>query len=297
MSTPATEIRRPTSEEDITKEALRRTEAAPDPRFREIMLSLIRHLHSFVKEVQLTEAEWWQAIKFLTDTGHITDDKRQEWILLSDTLGVSMMVDLISHRKPEGYTESTVFGPFHREGAPERKPGEDISIRGGDGTLCFISGRVVNADGKPIAHAALDVWQAAPDGMYDVQDESLEGHIHMRGIYHTDEQGRYLVRTRRPVSYPVPYDGPVGKMIDACGRHPWRPAHVHFVVSANGYDSLTTHLFDSVDKYLTSDVVFGVKPSLIVEFKEHLPGSGEATRFGVNEPFVTAEYDFVLKAK
>jgi protocatechuate 3,4-dioxygenase beta subunit len=297
MSTPAAEIRRPTSEDDITKEALRRTEAAKDPRFREIMLSLIKHLHSFVKDVQLTEPEWWAAIKFLTDTGHITNDVRQEWILLSDTLGVSMMVDLISHRKPEGYTESTVFGPFHRDGSPELGPGDDMSSKPGGGTLCFISGRVLDGDGQPISGAKLDCWQAAPDGMYDVQDASLEGHIHMRGIYTTDSEGRFLVKTRRPVSYPIPYDGPVGKMIDACGRHPWRPAHVHFLVSATGYESLTTHLFDSVDKYLQSDAVFGVKPSLVVEFKDHAPGSVLAKELGADVPFVTAEYDFILKAK
>jgi catechol 1,2-dioxygenase len=282
-----------TTEDDITNETLRRFEGTPDPRLREIMLSLTRHLHGFIKEVQLTEGEWFEAIQFLTATGHKCDDIRQEFILLSDTLGVSMVVDLISHRKPAGATESTVFGPFHRPGAPEMAHGASIS--GADaGTPCVVHGRVLDTAGRPIANAQLDVWQANSEGFYDSQLSDPEN-LKMRGLFHTDKDGRFLVKTTRPVHYEIPTDGPVGRMLRATNRHGWRPAHVHFVVSAEGYEPVTTHIFDSIDPYLKSDAVFGVKESLIVDFQEHQPGDAAAKEFGMDTPFVTAEYDFVLK--
>lgn len=289
-----TKLTTTTTEDDITQETLRRFEGTPDPRLREIMLSLVRHLHGFVKDVQLTEAEWFDAIAFLTATGQTCNDHRQEFILLSDTLGVSMVVDLINHRKPAGATESTVFGPFHRPGAPEMPFGGDIAGPGAKGTPAVVHGRVLDPSGAPIVNALLDVWQANDDGFYDSQLPDPE-QLRMRGRFRSDANGRYMVKTTRPVNYPIPSDGPVGLMLRATDRHPWRPAHVHFVVSADGYEPVTTHLFDSVDPYLTSDAVFGVKDSLIVNFEEHAPEDEAASRFGMRQPFVTAEYDFILK--
>lgn len=278
----ATIAKQVTTEDDITNEALRRFEGTADPRLREIMLSLVRHLHAFVKEVQLTEAEWFEGIRFLTATGQTCTDIRQEFILLSDTMGVSMVVDLISHRKPAGATESTVFGPFHREGAPELPMGTTIAPRDTAGVPTTISGRVLDTAGTPIEGAVLDVWQANSEGFYDSQLPNSD-ELHMRGKFRTGKEGTYVVRTTRPVHYQIPTDGPVGQMLKATNRHPWRPAHTHFVVSASGYEPVTTHIFDSIDPYLKSDAVFGVKDSLIVDFTTN--DKGEAT----------AEFDFVLK--
>jgi hydroxyquinol 1,2-dioxygenase len=283
------------TEDDITVEVLERFGATQDPRLRQIMLSLVKHLHVFVKDVELTEAEWFQAIEILTEAGRMCSDKRQEFILLSDTLGVSMVVDLISHRKPDGATESTVFGPFHRLGAPEMPAGGNIAHRDKTGTPTLVSGRVLDLDGKPIAGALLDVWQTQSSGLYDSQDESLGGELHMRGKFRTDAEGRYLIRTVLPVHYPIPSDGPVGRMLRATGRHPWRPAHIHFVVSADGYEPVTTHIFDRRDEYLSSDAVFAVKDSLICDFVRHDTAEGEAVRLGVDPPYCTATFDFRLK--
>ena len=270
------------TEDDITAEVLQRFAETPDPRLRQIMLGLIKHLHAFVKEVELTEA------------GRMCSDKRQEFILFSDTLGVSMVVDLISHRKPDGATESTVFGPFHRLGAPELPAGGNIAHLDKTGTPTLVSGRVLDLDGKPIAGALLDVWQAQSSGLYDSQDASLDG-MHMRGKFRADAEGRFLVRTVRPVNYPIPSDGPVGRMLRATGRHPWRPAHIHFVVSADGYEPVTTHIFDRTDEYLGSDAVFAVKDSLICDFVLHDAATSEAARAGITPPFLTADFDFHLK--
>jgi protocatechuate 3,4-dioxygenase beta subunit len=290
-----TSSRRSTTEDDITAEVLRRFENTPDARLREIMLALVRHLHGFVKEVNLTEAEWFEAIRFLTETGRMCDDKRQEFILLSDTLGVSMAVDLINHRKPEGATESTVFGPFHRDGAPDMAPGGNIAPRDARGVPMLISGRVIDLAGRPIAGARLDVWQADSSGLYDSQHGD-GAEMHMRGMFHTDHEGHYLVRTVRPVHYAIPNDGPVGRMLRATNRHPWRPAHVHFVVSADGYEPVTTHIFDDSDPYLESDTVFAVKDSLICHFVRHDDDDDARVReLGIDPPFYTVDFDFVLK--
>ena len=285
-----------TTEDDITAETLRRFEGTPDPRLREIMTSLTRHLHGFIKDVQLTEQEWFAAITFLTATGHTCDDNRQEFILLSDTLGVSMVVDLISHRKPAGATESTVFGPFHRAGAPELPMGASIAPTGDPGTPAVLSGRVVDTSGQPVAGALLDVWQANSEGFYDSQLANPND-LQMRGKFRTGADGRYVVKTTRPVHYQIPTDGPVGVMLNATNRHPWRPAHVHFAVSADGFEPVTTHVFDSIDPYLKSDAVFGVKESLVVEFEGHAARDAVARQFDVEPPFVTAEFDFVLKRR
>jgi hydroxyquinol 1,2-dioxygenase len=287
-------LRRSTTEDDITAAVLARFSGTADPRLRQIMAALIEHLHAFVKEVELTEAEWFQAIEILTEAGKMCSDKRQEFILFSDTLGVSMVVDLIDHRKPEGATESTVFGPFHRLGAPEMPPGGNIAHRDMTGAPALVSGRVLDLDGKPIANAELDVWQTQSNGLYDAQDEHPD-ELHMRGKFHTDGAGRYLLRTVVPVNYPIPSDGPVGAMLKATGRHPMRPAHIHFVVTADGYDGVTTHIFDRTDPYLESDAVFAVKDSLVCDFTRHDTPTQEAAALGMAGPVYTAEFDFVLK--
>jgi hydroxyquinol 1,2-dioxygenase len=282
------------TEDEITAEVLRRFGETPEPRLREIMLSLIGHLHAFVREVGLTEAEWFQAIAILTEAGRMCSDKRQEFILFSDTLGASMVVDLLNHRKPDGATESTVFGPFHRQGALEMPWGGNIARLDKTGMPALVGGQVVDLDGRPIEGALLDVWQAQSSGLYDSQDANLH-EMHMRGKFRTDGEGRFLVRTVRPVHYPIPSDGPVGAMLRATGRHPWRPAHIHFVVSAEGYEPVTTHIFDRQDEYLTSDAVFAVKESLICDFEKHDAADTEAGRLGIVPPYCAARFDFCLK--
>jgi catechol 1,2-dioxygenase len=259
------------------------------------MQSLVKHVHAFVRDVELTEEEWFQGVGFLTATGQMCDDARQEFILLSDTLGVSMVVDLINHRKPAGTTESTVFGPFHRDGVPDLAAGENMAPRDTGGQPLVLAGHVLDTSGQPIAGAALDVWQSDSKGFYD-QQLSPETPQHMRGVFHTDAEGRYLIRSTRPVAYTIPDDGPVGKMLRATNRHPWRPAHVHFVVSADGFEPVTTHIFDSIDKYLESDTVFAVKDSLICTFAEHDVPDEVAKRLGISGAYASVDFDFVLKS-
>ncbi len=255
-----------------------------DPRMQEIMSSLVRHLHAFIKDVELTTPEWEAAIAFLTETGHMCSDTRQEFILLSDTLGVSMLVDAINHRRPDGATENTVFGPFHVEGAPERAMGDTISLDG-KGESCTFEGRVLDLDGNPIEGAIIDVWSDNADGYYDVQQPDIQPKWNNRGIFRTGPDGRYSFRGIKPVSYPIPDDGPVGRMLTALGRHPWRPAHLHFLIHGDGFESVTTHTFVGGDPHLESDCVFGVKETLIAPF-EHTPGGETEWR---------STYDFVLK--
>ncbi|MGH2585104.1 MAG: intradiol ring-cleavage dioxygenase [Dehalococcoidia bacterium] len=276
----------------ITESVLRSLDQTPDPRLKTIMTSLIRHLHDFVREVELTEAEWMQAIQFLTRVGQMCDDRRQEFILLSDTLGVSMLVDAINHRADGDATESTVLGPFYCEGARELPAGASISLDG-EGEPAIVSGRVLSADGMPIAGAVLDVWEGNEDGLYEQQDPD-QPDMNLRGRFRTDAEGRYEIVAIKPVSYPVPDDGPVGEMLRSLGRHPYRPAHIHFIVSADGHLPLTTHLFAKGDEYLDSDAVFGTKDSLIVDFIRN-DSAEEASRHGVHMPFYMVEYDFVLK--
>jgi hydroxyquinol 1,2-dioxygenase len=280
------------TEANLTEAVLGKLEGAADPRFKQIMTSLIRHLHAFVREVELTEEEWFTGIQFLTATGQKCDDKRQEYILLSDTLGVSMLVDAINHRKPSGATESTVLGPFYVEGAPERPLGANIA-EGVEGEPTFFSGRVRAPDGRPIAGATLDLWSTDGEGWYDVQLKGNEG-MRARGKIKTDGDGRYRFWTIKPVSYPIPTDGPVGKMLLKMGRHPYRPAHTHMIVSAPGYETVTTHVFVESDPYLESDAVFGVKNSLVANFTRHEPGVAPDGK-RMNVPYYTVGYDFGLK--
>jgi len=279
------------SEMQITANALKSLEGVQNPRLKRIMTSLITHLHAFVREVELTEDEWFQGIQFLTRTGQMCDDRRQEFILLSDTLGVSMLVDAINHRTNGIATASTVLGPFYREGAAELPYGASIS-KDGRGEPVVITGRVLSIDGAPIAGATLDVWEANDHGLYEQQDPN-QPEMNLRGRFRTDAEGRYKIIAIKPVSYSIPDDGPVGQMLRALGRHPYRPAHIHFIVSAPGYRSLVTHLFVEGDPYLESDVVFGTKDSLVVPF---IPNTSEeaAARHDVKTPFWIVNYDFVL---
>ena len=255
-----------------------------DPRLAQVMSSLVRHLHAFVKDVTLTEAEWETAIGFLTRTGQMCSDTRQEFILLSDVLGVSMLVDAVNNRKPAGSTPSTVFGPFHVDGVPEREMGANISLDG-VGEPCLFKGRVVDLDGHPIAGATVDVWSDNADGFYDVQQPDTQPQHNNRGVFRTGADGRYWFTGIKPVSYPIPDDGPVGEMLGHLGRHPYRPAHMHFMVTAPGYARLITHTFVAGDEYLKSDAVFGVKAPLIVDFIRNEDTDG---------PAWLAAYDFVL---
>lgn len=276
----------------LTEQVVASFASTPDARLRTLMQSLVRHIHAFVRETEPTEAEWMSAIRFLTETGKMCDDVvRQEFILLSDTLGVSMLVDAINHRFATGATDTTVFGPFYIKGMPERAYGENMAFT--PGTPVVVRGQVRTTDGTPIANAVLDVWQTAENGMYSGQDTG-QPHGNLRGRYRTDAEGRYAITTILPVSYPIPTDGPVGKMLEATGRHPWRPAHLHFMIDAPGHRTLVTHLFDKDDKYLESDAVFGVKPSLLVAYRDRSAGDELARRFNLDGPYREANYDFVL---
>ncbi|WP_028215322.1 intradiol ring-cleavage dioxygenase [Paraburkholderia mimosarum] len=276
----------------LTEQVVASFASTPDARLRTLMQSLVRHIHAFVRETEPTEAEWMSAIRFLTETGKMCDDVvRQEFILLSDTLGVSMLVDAINHRFATGATDTTVFGPFYIKGMPERAYGENMAFT--PGTPVIVRGQVRTTDGTPIVNAVLDVWQTAENGMYSGQDTG-QPHGNLRGRYRTDAEGRYAITTILPVSYHIPTDGPVGRMLNATGRHPWRPAHLHFMIEAPGHRTLVTHLFDKDDKYLESDAVFGVKPSLLVAYRERPAGDELARRFNLDGPYREANYDFVL---
>jgi hydroxyquinol 1,2-dioxygenase len=249
----------------LTASVLASFESCADNRLRQIMQSLVRHLHDFVVDVSLTEAEWAAAISALTATGQITDETRQEFILWSDTLGVSMLVDAIAHPQPAGATESTVLGPFYVPGSPLREPGANIAEMDA-GTPAWVTGRVLDLHGRPIYGAEIDVWQNGDNRLYAVQDTDAPDH-HLRGRFRTDPDGQFAFAAVRPVPYPIPSDGPVGRMLSRTGRHPWRPAHIHIVVRADGFATLVTHIFDADSEYLDRDTVFAVKPSLIRRFE------------------------------
>ncbi|MCL4296956.1 MAG: intradiol ring-cleavage dioxygenase [Anaerolineae bacterium] len=280
------------TEENVTEVVSKSFANTQNPRLKEILTSLVKHLHAFVREVELTEEEWLYGIQFLTRTGHMCDDKRQEFILLSDTLGVTTLKDIINNRKPPGVTEYTILGPFYVEDAPELPAMADIAGNT-PGEPVLVSGRVTDPSGQPLAGALLDVWQASAEGFYDVQLPS-QTELNLRGKFRTDAEGRYAFRTIKPSFYPIPGDGPVGQMLKAAGRHPYRPAHIHFIVSAEGYAPVTTEIFVEGDPYLDSDAVFGVRSSLVVDFVRS-ESAEEAARYGVTAPFSTVEYDFVLQ--
>lgn len=275
-------------EQSITDAVTRRLEGATSPRVREVSEALVRHLHAFVREVEPTMEEWWQGVDFLTRTGHMCSATRQEFVLLSDTLGISMLVDAINHRSG-GATESTVLGPFYVDDPPRAELGADIS-GGQTGERLLVEGTVRGLDGPAIAGATVDTWHSDTEGYYDIQHE---GDTYMRARFTTDDQGRFRFWSIVPSSYAIPADGPIGEMLEAQGRHPYRPAHVHFMITARGCRPLVTHLFVAGDEYLGSDAVFAVKESLICELERH-PAEVAMDGTTVAEPYARLAYDFVL---
>jgi len=280
------------SEENLTDLALKQWEACHSPRLRLIMQSLVKHLHGFVRDVDLKQDEWLMAVDWLAKTGKLSSEKRQEFILLSDVLGISMLVDSINHRFPDGATPSTVIGPFHIDDSPELPMGANVA-EGLAGETCFLIGSVKDMNGKPVEGAKLDIWQADADGLYESQlgvDEPT-----LRAVFHTGADGNYVIRTIAPPGYSIPMDGTVGDLLRKTDISHFRPAHIHFYISAPGYESLITHLFKKGAKYIDSDVVFGVKDKLIVEFQKHPAGKTPTGEIS-SEPFVVVNYDFVLSA-
>ncbi|MGN7737788.1 dioxygenase family protein [Ensifer sp. R-19] len=257
------------------------------PRLAEVMTCLVKHLHAFVREINLSQEDWETGISFLTRTGQICTEERQEFILLSDTLGLSMLVDAINNRRPEGATENTVLGPFFVAGAPIRNAGDRITLDG-KGEGCLFEGHVMDLDGKPIEGARIDVWSDNADGYYDVQQPEVQPKWNNRGTFFTGPDGCYRFVGIKPISYPIPDDGPVGKMLEALGRHPYRPAHMHYMVHADGFQKLVTHTFVGGDPYLASDTVFGVKRSLVAAFERTMDGE---TPWRSEYNFVLARYD------
>jgi protocatechuate 3,4-dioxygenase beta subunit len=263
----------------------------PDARLRSILESLVTHLHGFVRDVRPTIGEWEQAIDFLTATGQMCTDTRQEFILLSDVLGVSMLVETIN--ESVGATDSTVLGPFHVVESPPRSLGDSIDLVG-TGTPCVVTGRVVSVSGSPLPGALIDVWQANDQGFYDVQQPGVQPLTNGRGLFTADGDGAFWFRTIVPSYYPIPTDGPVGVLLGATRRHPNRPAHIHFIVEASGYRPLTTHIFVAGSPYIESDAVFAVKKSLITDFGE-VNDPAEAEQYGVSAPFRHADFNIVLQ--
>lgn len=269
------------TEENITDAAIATLENAATPRLKQVMGSLIKHLHAFIRDVEPTEKEWLVGVKLLTKVGQKCDDVRQEYILFSDVLGATILVDAINHRKQGGATESSVLGPFYLEGAPEVASGSDLTGET-QGEPVVVRGRVKDVQGNPVPAAELDIWQTAPNGLYDIQDPG-QPEFNLRAKVRAGPDGAYEFRTMKPVSYPIPSDGPVGALMRAVGRHFHRPAHIHFIVSAKGYEPVITQLFTEGDEYLDSDAVFGVKESLVVDYVKQ--GDGD----------YTVEFDFVLE--
>lgn len=280
------------TEENSAEVVSGRNVNAESDRLREVMEVITRKLHEAVKEIEPTREEWMQAIAFLTRTGHMCTDWRQEFILLSDVLGVSMLVDAINSRRPGGASENTVLGPFHVADAPVYPMGANICLdrKGQD---MVVRGRIVDTGGNPVKGARIDVWQANDEGFYDVQQKGIQPDFNLRGVFVTGEDGTYWFRGVKPKFYPIPDDGPVGELLGRLGRHPYRPAHLHYIISAEGYDTLTTHIFDPDDPYIESDAVFGVKQSLLAEFRTN--DDPEAARaVGFDGPFLEVDFDFVL---
>jgi hydroxyquinol 1,2-dioxygenase len=275
------------TEETSAKVVTDRNAKAQNPRLKAVMEVITRKLHEAVKEIEPTEGEWFDAIMFLTQTGQACTDWRQEFILLSDVLGVSMLVDAINNRKPSGASESTVLGPFHVPDAPEMAMGADICLDH-KGDHMFVHGRILDTAGNPVAGAKIDVWQANDEGFYDVQQKGIQPDFNLRGVFRTGADGSYSFRAVKPKFYPIPADGTVGNLLAALGRHPYRPAHLHYIIEAEGYARLVTHVFDPDDPYIRSDAVFGVKESLMATFRPVTEGPA------FTGPYFDLEYDFTL---
>lgn len=278
-------------EADLVDRVVRSFADCPDPRLKQVMTSLVRHLHAFARDVRLTEAEWAKGIEFLTAAGHITDDKRQEFILLSDVLGLSMQTIAINNEAYGNATEATVFGPFFVEGSPQVPIGGDIA-GGAPGEPCWVSGTVADSEGNPVAGARIEVWEADEKGLYDVQ--YADGRTAARAHLFSDERGRYAFWAITPTPYPIPHDGPVGQMLEAVGRSPMRASHLHFMVSAAGCRTLVTHIFVRGDDHLDSDTVFGVKDSLVRDFVQREPGTPTPDGRAVDGTWSEVEFDIVL---
>jgi hydroxyquinol 1,2-dioxygenase len=281
------------TEETATDAVIDSFAPSTDPRLREILTGLVRHLHAFAKEVELTIPEWNAGIDFLTRTGQKCDADRQEFILLSDVLGVSMLTETINNRKFGVATESTVLGPFHVVESPALDSGANID-HVGTGTPCVVTGRVASADGTPLPGAQVDVWQASDQGFYDVQQPDVQPRGNGRGLFTADAEGRFWFRTVVPAYYPIPADGPAGELLLATGRHAFRPAHIHFIVTAPGHRDLTTHIFVADSEYIESDTVFAVKKSLVVDFEE-VGDPALARKWGVPIPFRHADVEIVMQ--
>ena len=282
------------NEENSADVVISRIAKSTEPRLAEIVGVITRHLHAAIKEIEPMQDEWMSAIQFLTATGHMSDDWRQEFILLSDVLGVSMLVDAINNRKPSGASESTVLGPFHVPNVPELPMGANICLDG-KGEPMLIKGRIMSTDGTPISGAKIDVWQTNDDGFYDVQQKGIQPDFNLRGVFRTSEDGTYRFWGAKPRFYPIPDDGPVGKMLESLGRHPYRPAHLHYIIEAEGFQKLVTHIFDPDDEYIHSDAVFGVKKSLLAKF-ELIENPEIIAIEGANSSFYKVVHDFVLAA-
>jgi hydroxyquinol 1,2-dioxygenase len=281
-------------ESNITAAVLERFSGSQTPRVRLISEALVRHLHDFIREIEPSFEEWEAGIKFLTSIGAKCTSTRQEFILLSDTLGASMLVDAINHRLPKGATETTVLGPFFVQGAPILTVGADIAA-GKPGERLLIQGSVRDSDGAPIPDATIDVWHSDKEGFYDVQHYDEGGDVTMRGRFTSDNSGRFWLWSIVPAFYPIPDDGPVGDMLRAQGRHPYRPAHVHFMIAAPGCETLVTHVFIDGDKYLDSDVVFGVKDSLVRKLERREAGTSPYADGPTSDrPYAIMAYDFAL---
>jgi catechol 1,2-dioxygenase len=280
------------TEANVTEAVVQQFAAASDPRLKEVMSALVRHLHAFAREVQLTEAEWLQGIQFLTRAGQMCDTVRQEFILLSDTLGLSTLVDALHHQRGPRATENSLLGPFFRDDAAELPLRSNIAQTAGE--PLWMHGRVLSTQGEPIVGACLEIWQSATNGQYEGQDPQQPAG-NLRAKLRSDANGDYAFRTIKPTSYPIPTDGPVGQLLEGLGRHPYRPAHVHFKVSAPGYETLVTELFSAGDPYLDSDAVFGVKSSLVLEFT-HNDAARASADYVFEGPFYEARYDFKLEA-
>jgi hydroxyquinol 1,2-dioxygenase len=283
------------TEKTLTDIVLERWSDIPDPRLKKVMTALVKHVHAFVREIEPTQAEWATAIDFLTRTGKMCDDKRQEFVLFSDVLGVSMLVDAINHRQSNGATPSTVEGPFHVPDAPPMANGANMAANA-PGIPCFCVGKVSGLAGEPVAGATLDLWQTDGEGLYEAQKPGIDGPW-MRGIYRTQPDGSYLIRTVAPIAYTIPMDGTVGELMNRTNMSHMRPAHIHFDVEAPGYHGLVTHLFQAGDEWINDDAVYGVKAPLIVEFKKMPAGSKAPSGEIMNEPFYVVSYDFVLERK
>ena len=281
------------TEENSANVVTGRNKDASNPRLKQAMEVITRKLHEAVKEIEPTQDEWMEAIKFLTSTGHKCDDWRQEFILLSDVLGVSMLVDAVNSRRPTGASENTVLGPFHVENAPEHEMGFNICLdqKGED---LLVHGKVVDLQGNPVEGAKIDVWQANDEGFYDVQQKGYQPDFNLRGVFRTKSDGKYWFRAVKPKFYPIPDDGPVGGLLKDLGRHPYRPAHLHYIITKDGFDKLTTHIFDPDDPYIDSDAVFGVKESLIAQFNK-VEDVSKTEEAGFNGSYYwDVEFDFTL---